>query len=94
MGDSMNAVISVLLMCVILPGSRGTAENEMLSVSAGTKDGDGFLRHEVKSPYQAGTTRIRVLSPEKPGMEKNSGSFMSCRSRLELSIGLRTVRPK
>ncbi len=29
------------------------------------KDDNGFLVHEVKSPYQAGTTRIRVLLPER-----------------------------
>ena len=28
------------------------------------KTEDGFLVHEVKSPYQAGTTRIRVLLPD------------------------------
>ena len=30
------------------------------------KTEDGFLVHEVKSPYQAGTTRIRVLMPDAP----------------------------
>ena len=30
------------------------------------KTEDGFLVHEVKSPYQAGTTRIRVLLPDAP----------------------------
>ncbi|MFM8272002.1 MAG: alpha/beta hydrolase-fold protein [Gemmata sp.] len=33
--------------------------------SEAKKDADGFLVHEVKSPYQPGATLIRVLLPEK-----------------------------
>jgi S-formylglutathione hydrolase FrmB len=36
---------------------------EPATISEATKDESGFLVHEVKSPYQAGTTRIRVLLP-------------------------------
>jgi len=43
----------------------------MVSVTEGKPDGDGFHIHEVKSPYQVGTTRIRVLLPEKSETEKN-----------------------
>lgn len=33
-------------------------------VAPGKKDADGVVTHEVKSPYQAGTTLIRVLTPD------------------------------
>lgn len=35
------------------------------TISDAKKDDNGFLVHEVKSPYQAGTTFVRVLPPEK-----------------------------
>lgn len=34
------------------------------AISAAKKDGD-FLIHEVRSPYQAGATHIKVLAPDK-----------------------------
>lgn len=34
-------------------------------VSKGTKDDRGFVVHSVRSPYQAGTTTIRVLLPDR-----------------------------
>lgn len=37
------------------------------------KTEDGFLVHEVKSPYQAGTTRIRVLLPDALGAAMKPG---------------------
>jgi len=40
-------------------------------LSGATKDADGFLVHEVRSTYQAGGTRIRVLLPDKSEKEKN-----------------------
>jgi len=36
------------------------------TVSEPRKGDDGFLVHEVRSPYQAGTTLIRVLTPDEP----------------------------
>src|SRR5262245_31893328 len=33
------------------------------TVSEATLDAEGFVSHEVRSPYQAGTTRFRVLPP-------------------------------
>jgi hypothetical protein len=39
--------------------------NDAPTVSDAKKDADGFLVHEVKSPYQAATTLVRVLLPEK-----------------------------
>lgn len=41
-----------------------------VTVSEASKDADGFLVHTVKSKYQSGETRIRVLVPEK--MEKDA----------------------
>ena len=35
------------------------------TISAGKKDADGFVVHEVQSPYQAGKTQIRVLLPDR-----------------------------
>lgn len=35
------------------------------TVSKGRQDADGFVVHEVQSPYQAGTTLIRVLLPQR-----------------------------
>jgi S-formylglutathione hydrolase FrmB len=35
-----------------------------VAVSEAKTDDNGFLVHEVRSPYQAGTTRIRVLRPD------------------------------
>lgn len=35
-----------------------------VEISPAAKDADGFLRHEVRSPFQAGTTEIRVLLPD------------------------------
>jgi hypothetical protein len=34
-------------------------------VSSASKDSNGFLVHSVKSPYQKGATKIRVLLPDK-----------------------------
>jgi LmbE family N-acetylglucosaminyl deacetylase len=35
------------------------------TISEATRDGDGFLVHTVRSEYQAGTTEIRVLLPDR-----------------------------
>jgi hypothetical protein len=40
--------------------------DEGVSVSEAKKDGDGFLVHEARSPYQSGTTPIRVPPPDNP----------------------------
>ena len=41
------------------------AADQVVTVSEARKDDNGFLVHEVRSPYQAGTTYIRVLLPDK-----------------------------
>lgn len=58
--------LSFLLVFLVAASIRaeGTA-----SISAAAKD-DGFLIHEVRSPYQAKTTLIRVLLPEEIQQDK------------------------
>jgi S-formylglutathione hydrolase FrmB len=52
----------MLLAAALLPTVR---DENGVSISDARKDANGFLVHEVKSPYQAGTTLIRVLLPTK-----------------------------
>ena len=56
----MTAILSVVLVVA-------AADAKDVSVSD-AKTEDGVLVHEAKSPYQAGTTKIRVLLPDT--MEK------------------------
>jgi S-formylglutathione hydrolase FrmB len=39
--------------------------DEVVTISEAKQDENGFLVHEVRSSFQAGTTQIRVLLPEK-----------------------------
>ena len=43
---------------------------EAVTISAAKKEDSGLLLHEVRSPYQAGTTQIRVLRPDKVEKDK------------------------
>lgn len=53
---------------VILAPLLFAAEPTPVSVTEAQKRPDGVLVHEVRSPFQAGTTLIRVLQPDaKPG---------------------------
>ena len=67
----MNAstVIGLTLVLLTLPTVRA---DEAVTVSGAKKDGNGFLVHEVRSPYQATPTQIRVLLPDN--MEKGKKS--------------------
>jgi len=47
------------------PECKSQPGPEPPTVSEAKKDDSGFLVHEVKSSYQAGTTQIRMLLPEK-----------------------------
>ena len=38
---------------------------DRISIAPATRDPQGFLSHAVQSPYQAGTTEIRVLLPDE-----------------------------
>lgn len=57
--------LSLLLTCLL------AADAEPITISKGEKDANGFLVHTVMSPYQAGTTKIRVLLPDgDPGAKR------------------------
>ncbi len=59
----MNSATSFCLAIVMLMVSQLRADS-VITVSHATKDDNGFLVHEVRSPYQAKTTIIRVLAPD------------------------------
>ncbi len=62
----MRKTATVLLSLVTLAAARA----EPPAVSDAKKDEGGFLTHEVRSPYQAGATLIRVLLPDAIEKEK------------------------
>jgi S-formylglutathione hydrolase FrmB len=53
---------STFLVFTLLPAER---DADAVIVSEAKKDANGFLIHEVRSPYQSGTTQIRILLPDK-----------------------------
>ncbi len=62
----MIATASLLLSVVLPVVANGSPDDApSVTISAGKKDANGFLVHEVRSPYQAGVTRIRVLLPDQ-----------------------------
>ena len=65
----MTRVMTVCLFAgfLTLPGLRA---DESVTVSEARKDDNGFLVHDVKSPYQAKPTRIRVLRPDAMSTDK------------------------
>jgi hypothetical protein len=62
---AMTNSATVLLSLALLTSSGDPQDNTSVSISEAKKDANGFLVHEVKSPYQAGVTHLRVLLPEK-----------------------------
>jgi S-formylglutathione hydrolase FrmB len=62
----MTTAKPVLCALVFLVGSLVPGTDPSVTISDAKKDKDGILIHEVRSPYQAGTTQIRVLLPDKP----------------------------
>ena len=59
----MNRILAHLLpVCVILVSNLRA--DETTTISEAKRDDTGFLVHEVRSSYQAGTTLIRVLQPD------------------------------
>lgn len=64
----MSRAILFSATILLLAFSTVRAE-EAATISEARKDADGFLVHEVQSPYQAGTTLIRVLVPD--GLEQD-----------------------
>ncbi len=61
--------IIVLLITALIPfapvRALGAPREPTPIIAEARKDGEGFLVHEVRSPYQTGTTLIRVLLPER-----------------------------
>jgi S-formylglutathione hydrolase FrmB len=62
----MTALAATVLAWTILAASADPREKSEVSISAAKTDRDGFVGHEVRSPYQAKATRIRVLLPDRP----------------------------
>ena len=56
------AVIGLTVILLCLPAVRA---DEAVTISEVKTDDNGFLVHEVRSPYQAKTTQIRVLQPDR-----------------------------
>jgi S-formylglutathione hydrolase FrmB len=56
---------STLYAMVLLASPLAQADGQTVTISDAKKDNNGFLVHEVQSPYQAGKTQIRVLLPDK-----------------------------
>jgi S-formylglutathione hydrolase FrmB len=96
------AGIAVLLALSGTTGQGGAAQaDDAATVSAAQRDARGWLVHEVTSPYQAGTTRIRVLLPDQlaegrrypalyllpvePGEESRYGDALVEARRLDLA---------
>ena len=55
------ATCALLLMLFVVTGLQA---EEKAVVSAARRDARGFLVHDVQSPFQSGTTQIRVLMPD------------------------------
>jgi hypothetical protein len=55
---------------LLLVGGLAVADDRPTTVSAAQRDADGFLVRSIQSPYQAGTTELRVLLPDplEPGV--------------------------
>ncbi len=62
----MMTSLTPLFIFAFLAAAADRDKGEAATIAEAKKDADGFLVHEVRSPYQAGTTRIRVLLPDKP----------------------------
>src|SRR5437867_637350 len=60
----MTRAIALCLSVGFLATSDVRAD-EVVTISEANRDDNGFLVHEVRSPYQAKATLIRVLPPDK-----------------------------
>lgn len=60
----MNRAIGIGLTLTLLAFPTVRAD-EPVTISEAKKDDNGLLVHEVRPPYQAKTTQIRVLRPDK-----------------------------
>jgi S-formylglutathione hydrolase FrmB len=66
----MNTTTPTILALALLACPSDQRRDESVTVSESKRNDDGFLVHEVRSPYQTGTTHIRVLLPDKLEKEK------------------------
>ncbi len=60
----MIAIAPTILVLTLLAGAAEPESDQPPTISEARKDANGFLVHEVQSPYQAGKTEIRVLLPD------------------------------
>lgn len=65
----MNASSCIVLTAALLAFPAAGAD-ETVAISEARKDDNGILVHEVRSPYQAKTTQIRVLRPDREDNRK------------------------
>ena len=95
----MNRVAALFLMASVIVVSSLRAD-ETVQISESKRDEMGFLVHNVQSPFQAGTTLIRVLQPDtmlndkkypviyvlpvEAGMETRYGNGLSEVKKLDL----------
>jgi hypothetical protein len=65
----VNAATGIGLAVALLAFATVRAD-EAATISEARKDDNGFLVHEVRSPFQAKATQIRVLLPDRRGKGK------------------------
>jgi S-formylglutathione hydrolase FrmB len=61
---SAAAILSIILAC------HAAGADAAATVSAATTDDNGFLIHRVESPFEAGTTQIEVLKPDRMASDR------------------------
>lgn len=53
------------LLALLLAPFAASADERPVTISDGLREKDGTIKHTVTSPWQAGTTEIRVLTPSR-----------------------------
>lgn len=71
MNDSQPLICALFAACLSLSTSIAAWAESNVMISKAKKDANGFLVHAVASPYQSGTTEIRILLPDRPQEGKN-----------------------
>lgn len=61
----MTAANEILWALAVLASPVGGNDSDAVTITEAKPDSTGFLVHEVRSPFQSGTTQIRVLLPNK-----------------------------
>jgi hypothetical protein len=56
---------TVIGLTLALLATPTVQADEPVTISEAKRDGNGFLVHEVRSPYQAKSTQILVLRPDR-----------------------------